>query len=370
MLVLSAISDWQPVDFVESFKPAGEAILERVDPVLPPREGWHFLPTSAYVYAFAIWTGLPWEIGGRLYPMIADIVLIVLVGKLAGEKREALARFQYAVNPLALMVSTLHAQLEPVSLVFLAGAFVVVRNRRIPFTPRRAVYAGLLMGMALSSKSWPVILIPVLLMCVPDWKNRIRTFVVTGLVPFFFLITMPIGTNTPIERMPEVISIIRGVRPIVGEWGWTAITAGGQWELDATAARIGQVVLYSTLLLVMWLWRKADRLDMVTAMLLAFMVVTPRLGAQYLLWFMPFLIARPTRWMWPAITAVSLWAGAGYIYLTQFETDDAWWAAHIPWAYSSLAVIPFLVLAMPWARRVPGPERPPAAEAEAALIPR
>ena len=40
---------------------------------------------------------------------------------------------------------------------------------------------------------------------------------------------------------------------------------------------------------------------MTTAVLLVFMVVTPRLGAQYLLWFMPFLIARPTSFAWPAI---------------------------------------------------------------------
>ena len=52
----------------------------------------------------------------------------------------------------------------------------------------------------------------------------------------------------------------------------------------------------------------------------------------------------------------SIWAGLGYIYLTQFD-DNGWWKNHEWWAISSLAVIPFLVLAMPWSRRVSRPAK-------------
>jgi hypothetical protein len=50
----------------------------------------------------------------------------------------------------------------------------------------------------------------------------------------------------------------------------------------------------------------------------------------------------------------AVWAGIGYIYLTQFG-DNGWWTNHEWWAISSIAVIPFLALAMPWARRVRRP---------------
>jgi hypothetical protein len=116
--------------------------------------------------------------------------------------------------------------------------------------------------------------------------------------------------------------------------------------------------LYLTLLGVMWLWRRADRVDMTSAVLLAFMVVTPRMGAQYLLWFVPFLIARPTRFSRPAIWLAALWAGLGYVYLTHFD-DVGWWQNHQWWSRSSIAVIAMLVLAMPWSRRRPaGTEQP------------
>jgi hypothetical protein len=135
------------------------------------------------------------------------------------------------------------------------------------------------------------------------------------------------------------------------------VLTGGDWELNSLYSRVGQLVLYTTLATVAWMWRRGDRVDMTLAMLLAFMVVTPRMGAQYLLWFMPFLVARPTRWAQPAIAAAAVWAGLGYIYLTQFD-DHGWWVNHRWWTQASVLVIPLLVAAMPWARRRGRPEEP------------
>ncbi|WP_093169664.1 hypothetical protein [Sinosporangium album] len=392
IMLMSAVDTWQPVDFVESFKPAGEAILNREDPVLGSEGGWHFLPTIPYVYGLLLWLGIPWEIGGRLVTVVADVILIPLVGALAGGRTASLRAFQYACNPLALLVASVHGQVEPVALVFGVAAFVVARGpgdperRGITMEPReavqrlrggiaahgfaaflrqavapragergdlrRALYAGLLMGLALCAKSWPIWLIPGMLLLLPGLRSRAVALVATGIAPVFFLVTLPIFAGTSISQIPEVIAVIRHIRPIVGEWGWTAIAVGGDWTLHATLAGIGTYLIYATVLVVIYLWRKADPIDLTTAILLAFMVVTPRLGAQYLLWFMPFLVARPTRFAWPAVIGVSLWAGAGYMYLTQFDTDT-WWELHSIWAQASIVLLPVLALAMPWNRRNP-----------------
>lgn len=50
----------------------------------------------------------------------------------------------------------------------------------------------------------------------------------------------------------------------------------------------------------------------------------------------------------------AVWAGVGYLYLTQFD-DTGWWIRHVWWAQGSLLVIPWLALAMPWQRRGPQP---------------
>jgi hypothetical protein len=363
LLIFAATDSWQPVDFAEGFKPAGLAILHHQDPVLATQGSWHFLPMIPYFYALALSTGLPWEIAGRLCTILADVVLIVLVGKLAGRKYEAAARFQYACNPIALMIAVIHAQVEPVALVFLVGAYIVARSTR-PLegsSLRRhgamnAAWAGALFGFALSAKSWPVILLPVLLAMLPTWRQRLYGLCAAGAVPVFFLVTLPLVVDSSWSNMLNVARYLGEVRPIVGEWGWTAVMTGGDWQLVPGAARIGEIVLYSTIALVMWLWWRSDRIDQTSAILLAFMVVTPRMGAQYLLWFIPFLCARPTRWSRPAMTLAAVWAGLGYIYLTQFD-DNGWWKNHEWWAISSVAVIPFLALAMPWGRRVSRPAK-------------
>lgn len=371
LLALAATDSWQPVDFGESFKPAGQAVLHHQDPVLATQGSWHFLPMIPYLYALVLATGLPWEIGGRLWTIAADTVLIYLIGRLAGRKHGPSARFMYACSPIAMMVSVIHGQVEPIALVFLVAAYLLAQSVRdaaeIGRPGLNGAWAGALFGFALSAKSWPIILLPIVLAILPNWRQRLYGLVAAGAVPAFFLVTLPLVVSTSWSNMLNVAGYLGEVRPIVGEWGWTALMTGGDWQLAPTAAKIGQLVLYSTLLLVMWLWWRSDRIDQTSAMLLAFMVVTPRMGSQYLLWFVPFLCARPTRWSRPAMGLAAVWAGLGYMYLTQFD-DTGWWLNHEWWSRSSIAVIPFLVLAMPWTRRRirPAPDLP---LSEAELVP-
>ncbi|MEU1727774.1 hypothetical protein ACNF49_48185 [Actinomadura sp. ATCC 39365] len=385
IMYTSAIDSWQPVDFMESFKPAGEAVLQGKDPVLASEGGWHFLPTIPYVYGILLWLGIPWEYAGRLVTVVADIVLVPLVAKLAGGPKASLRALQYALNPLAVLIASVHGQVEPVALVFGVAAFVVARGPGAPDRPgatidadglravarrpvamlrralmpgsddradlRRAMLAGLLMGLALCAKSWPIWLVPGMLLLLPHLRARIAALVMTGIVPVFFLLTSPIFAGTTLDEIPAVIRTIQDIRPIVGEWGYTPWFTGGDWALMPGLASFGTKLIYVSVIGVLLLWRRADPIDLTTAILLVFMVMTPRLGAQYLLWFMPFLVARPTRWAWPAIIGVSFWAAFGYLYMTQFSTND-WWYLHRDWSRASIVLLPVLLLAMPWARRV------------------
>jgi hypothetical protein len=409
LLLFTAADDaWQPVDYVESFRPAGEAIVNGEDPVLASEGGWHFLPMIPYVYGLLLWAGIPWSFAGRLVTVVADIALIPLVAKLAGGPKASLRALQYAFNPLALLVASIHGQVEPVALVFGVAAFVVARGPGSPHRAgmttdvvarvqrgvtaygwraalgrvigrggvlhralrpgptdradlKRAALAGMLMGLALSAKSWPIWLIPGMLLLLPHLRARITALVATGAVPVFFLVTLPVFAGTPFSRIPDVIDTIRDIRPIVGEYGWTPWFTEGQWSLEPELAKIGTYLIYACVVACVVIWRRADPIDMTTAILLVFMVVTPRLGAQYLLWFMPFLIARPTRFAWPAIIGASLWAAYGYIYMTQFGFQG-WWELHAYWSRASIVLLPVLALAMPWGRRVASP-----APGEAAL---
>jgi hypothetical protein len=77
-----------PYDVALWFRSTGEAVLQHQDPLLVlPRYEWNFLPAMPYVHALELSTGLPWEIAGKLCPLLADLVTTVLVGTLAAPER-------------------------------------------------------------------------------------------------------------------------------------------------------------------------------------------------------------------------------------------------------------------------------------------
>ena len=200
--------------------------------MLEGNHGWHFLPMIPYVYALLLWIGIPWEVAGRLVTVVSDIVLIPLVGKLAGGEKAALRAFQYACNPLAILVASVHGQVEPVSLVFGVAAFVVARNARTERPVRNAILAGLLMGLALCAKSWPIWLVPGMLLFLPDLRSRaVRASSAPACRRSSSSSPCRSARARRSPELPEVIRIIGDVRPIIGEWGWTAIAVDG--TLDA-----------------------------------------------------------------------------------------------------------------------------------------
>jgi len=118
--LLAHANHWQPFDFAYDFPHAGENVLQHRDPLLNVRPyGWNYLPTMAYVFAaqlkIAAVTGLPWTIAGRLVPVAADLMVTVLVGNISGGQKR-LRRFQYATNPVAILVASVHGQMEPLCL--------------------------------------------------------------------------------------------------------------------------------------------------------------------------------------------------------------------------------------------------------------
>lgn len=354
MMVLAWRMRINPYDFGVDFPVAADNVLHLHDPVLNSREGgWHFMPLMAYVLAGQRWvsqaTGLDWAIAGRLVPIAADLVLTVLVGKLSTENG-ALRRFQWACNPLAILVCAFHGQLEPPALAFGVGALLIARSDR----PRRAVLAGLLLGLSIATNSWPVLLAPGVLLALPGLRRRVIAAATTGGVLLVTLISEPLVTPDGQGVAGQTYTIVRTLahtRAVVGEWGWTAIATRGAQLVDPTIGTLGTFVLAAGLLAALWWWRRADPLTLTVAVLLAFLICTHRIGAQYLLWPLPYLFARPMRGTWPAFAAVTAWAGMGYLWLGGGMSYETWLGRHAVWALSSLAVIAVLVYALPWRRR-------------------
>jgi hypothetical protein len=171
------------------------------------------------------------------------------------------------------------------------------------------------------------------------------------------LLSSSVFLDTPLTGLPDLARAIMSTRPVVGDWGWTALATGGAQADSPVLGQIGMPILVVGLLAAGWWWRRADPIDLTLVLLLVFLVLTYRLGAQYLMWPVPYLIARSARGTWPAITLGSLWAAFGYLHLSVPMGLD-WGTAHMWWAYSSLLVIPALIYALPVRARADG--SPPA----------
>jgi hypothetical protein len=354
-LVLLAAGDTaQPYDFANDFRDTANNVLTGHDPVLNIREGgWHFLPLMAYAFAGALRLGqlvhVPWSVMGRLVTAGADLALVPLVGRLAPERR-ALRRFQYACAPLALMVCAMHGQIEPIALALGVGALLTARRGRT--TP-----TGLLLGLSITAGSWPVLLAPGVLVALRGARRRVAAVVWAVVVPGVFFLTTPLVIGESPRWLTSEAKQLLSTRPVVGDWGWSPWFTGGAEALSPSIAKAGTILLVCALLTAAYLWRRADPADLTPALLLAFLIVTARFGSQYLLWALPYLVARPTRGGRPAMLAMTAWAGYGYLFMMRQSHDD-WLAAHGWWSLSSAVVLVAMLFALPWERRdrrVPSP---------------
>jgi hypothetical protein len=400
VLVIAARDGWQPYDLANDFRDTADAVLAGHDPLVTVRDGgWHFLPFLAYVLAGVSHVGqllgIPWNVAARLLPVLADIALIPLIGRLAAHQtanqpndprtdpapglvagERAVSAFRsacllYACVPLAVMVSAIHGQFAPITLLFAVAALLAGRAGR-------PAIAGLFAGLAVTSSSWAVLVVLGALAAAPTLRHRLTVLAWTAAIPALFLSSSTLLLGTPPHRLPSTAAAALSARPVVGDWGWTAVATSGHLVESSILGRIGSILLAGALLAAAWWWRKADPVTLILALLLVFLVVTYRFGTQYLLWPVPFLIARSGRGTWPALTGASAWAAVGYLYLTRLPWDS-WLNARNWWALSSLVVVVLLLCALPVrslprtrtrttrTRRPRAPETPAAASSSAVV---
>lgn len=362
-LVMFVIAkDTAPYDLLNDFRIAGENVLHHRDPTLNSRpRGWSYLPTYGFVLAGTVVaeqvTGLPWLWVSRFLPIVFDLGVVASVGALAGRDKGGLRAFQYACTPIAIFVSAVHGQMEPLCLLFALGAFLALRSRAGP----RLLLAGVLLGMAVSVKTWPVLFLPALLLGLSTWRDRVRLLLGTAMVGLTLLLTTPLTVGTPVRELPHIAATIVGYSSAGGTWGWSSVLfvlfpyTDESFETSTFWAVVGRVGSIATLLAVaaaIWWWRRARPVVIAGVAASVFQVTTAGHGTQYLLWPVPFTTVEPTRLQPLLQTAIGLWAWWLYLGLWSNLVRLPWgeWPYRL-WPVSSLVLVALIVLALPWDRR-------------------
>jgi hypothetical protein len=372
LVMLALAYRTQPYDLVNDFRTAGFDVLHHRDPILNTRQnGWGSLPVYAFALAGALWTSVhlhvSWLIIARIPAILSDLGVVVLVGVLAGAsgERAALRRFQYACNPLAILVSSVHGQAEPACFLFSLAAFAIVLRAGPQVSGRLAGAAGVLLGLAVATQTWPVVFGPALLLALPSWRRRAQFAAGAAGVMALLFASLPVTVGTPVAKLPYIATQFVETRPSFGNWGWSGVwltvhpTRLPVWadNLWLNAGSIGTKVAVAVALLAVWWWRRAHPLDVVTATTTVLLAITPSFGNQYLVWQAPSATARPARLSIPLQIVLGAYAAIFYLPM-QMLTHNNWLMANDVMMFVSLGVIVFMITALPWRRRQWHPPQP------------
>jgi hypothetical protein len=344
LLVVYLAYGHTPLDVAGIFRHVAQAVLHRQDPLATlPRYQWNFLPFSDYLLAVEFKIGWPWQVAVKILPVACDVVTIGLVGFFARPSAQHNARLLYALNPLALLVSAWHGQIEPIAIMLGLSALLLARQHH-------ALWAGIVLGLAVASKTWPLLFAPGVFRDIPRgrwWQTTLGAVAVLAAVEA----SSPLLLHGSVRRD---VTVLLGYRSIVGWWGWTGILrylhlAGFGYagpQIDAIQ-HLGTLITAVTLVAVVLVFRRCSGPDLTVAVLLAFLAVTAGFGPQYLLWPAALLCAsrRPAGYVY--LFLASVYTGVFYLYaLPDHVIITSWPAALLQ--VCSVALIIAAVASMPW----------------------
>lgn len=345
LLVVLLAYHHTPHDVAVDFLHTGQAVLHGENPLLSlPQYRWNFLPTMPYVHALEIQSGLPWPVAGKICPVLADLTSIGLVGALAGRERAARVRWQYAIHPLPLLVVAWHGQVEPTAVALGLAALWLARRQRPGI-------AGVLLGLAVSVKTWPMLFAPGAARETPP--RRWVWLAAGGAAPLALLFaSIPLFLHSGVA---ESMRVLTGYRSYVGIWGWSGVgRLAGLVGIGYAGPSIDPYRRFGTVLLlvalvtaVLMLWRRLGGTELTAALLLVFLGATPGFGAQYLLWPAALLLVAGGWRIWPYLTAAAGYAAFFYLVALPHPGDPL--AGRLLVA-ASLPVIAAALLAIPTRR--------------------
>ncbi len=167
VMILIAANE-TPADVSQVFQWVGLTVRDGQDPVttLPPGF-WNFLPLAAWMHAGATSLPLPWTLAGKLGPLLATLVLVWLVGLLCDPEVARLRQWQWAVNPVGLLVVGWHGQIDSLAMMFGGAALVAAQRHRLTL-------AGVFLGLGIATKTWPVVYAVGLLLDRASWTRTAR----------------------------------------------------------------------------------------------------------------------------------------------------------------------------------------------------
>jgi hypothetical protein len=348
-LLVAVLADTNTED-IESFAIVRDALRE--DPLHlysdVPDLRWPYppgyLPVVAAFAAIDSALGLEFRNLLRLGPTVADVGIALLVQHLlalrgATERTRLAGAGAVMVGPVFLGVAGYQGQIDAVAILPALAAFVVWQRGG----PSRALAAGLLIGLGGSVKTVPLLLVLALLPSIRSPREAVTLLTAAAAVPLAllapFLVVDPeaVWNHLTYRGFPGLGGLSLLVQPDLPLF-WQAghdyaPNAATDLLLDGGGVVVALGLIATAALLARF---RPEPLDAAVLLWLAVWLVGVNFFVQYLIWGLPFLLARGEL---RAAAAIQLIAGPALLLLYLDVTSEA-----LIWTLYTLPMVALWVL--------------------------
>ncbi len=229
----------------------------------------------------------------RLFHISIDLLLLLLVFVVAVRHNlnAKLIGFLYAINPVTILITAYHGQLDVLTIFF---AFLAMYVLLFSNNKNKHLSAGILLGLSIAIKMFTIILWPWFVKEIKGTKERIMFTLLSGLP--FALTVLSVMTPDNLSRVIKQVLLYGGagssggivltLKALGGISGLQLFTLLGSWY-----SGFGKYVLLIGLAVVfVYFARRFKLLHGITLFFLVTMMLAPSLGVQYFVWFLPFFL--------------------------------------------------------------------------------
>lgn len=290
----------------------GENVYAVTEGVFPYTPVSMFYP--ALCLAASTLLGIPFHVVIKLFPILSDVGIVLLLrNREAGilpPRGAARAAVLFAVSPVSILVSSFHGNNMSFVVLLMLSAFVLFRAD----PERNLTAAGLVLGLAIGWRSFPVLLLPFFLSSLQGAARKTR-FAAAAVVPTA-LSLVPFALVDSSSMLKEILGysgigihhgpfgVARGLYLLSIE-SLTWNTPPG-WVIWMSGSKLAFLALYAIVAL------NAKRLGLLNGALVTFglfYLVYCGVASQYLVWVVPFLLLKESRvfsWSYELTAAFAL----------------------------------------------------------------
>lgn len=313
-----------------------------------------YLPMDLWLSAGALFSSqllhVPFVVMVKLPAVLADVAIsgLIILGARRRNKnhRSALtAGLLYAVNPVSVLVTAYHGQFDAIPLLACIAAWYRIESEGRDIKRSAAITIGLVLGLAILAKPWPLLLLPAYVIAVRGWMDRLGVVAFALAVPAVVTTGYVFAYHVPVHAV--AINVL-GYGSVLNWWGVGLLFHLTQATTHLISpsgvflfSKLTEIAIVSTCAAYLIRARTRDLVTCILTLLLIFYVMSAGFSVQYLMWILPFLCVTQTTRKVLASTFLSLTTCA---MLVAYMVDGLMYRAVAGYAGSTLADVPFFLV--------------------------